>query len=172
MRIDPPAAVFLIPIGTIGPLCAVYGVAYLERHAHGATGNTHAPYALLLASMALVVSANDLLLLLIAWEMMTLNSCALVVSDHEDAAARAAGRQYLIAGHLATAALLLFIVLLVGTGSFAIGSQPRTVSHNGLLFLLALAGFGTKAGLVPVHVWLPDAHPPLHLMFPRSCQRS
>lgn len=159
-RLDPLAAVFLLPIAIVGALCAVYGVAYLRRHAPGAPiGGSLAAYNLLLASMAVVVTANNLVLFLVAWELMTLSSWALVVSDHPLAAVRAAGRQYLIAGHLATAALFLLTILLAADNStFAIdalaGGNPRS-----LLFLLAVVGFGTKAGIVPMHVWLPDAHP-------------
>ena len=168
LRLDPLAAVFLLPIAVVGALCAIYGVAYLRRHVHGGPigspigspiGGSLAAYNLLLASMAVVVTANDLVLFLVAWELMTLSSWALVVSDHPIAAVRSAGRQYLIAGHLATAALFLLSILLAADrGTFAIdalaGGSPRT-----LLFLLALVGFGTKAGIVPMHVWLPDAHP-------------
>ncbi len=159
-RLDPLAAVFLLPIAVVGALGAVYGVGYLRRHAPGGPiGGSLAAYNLLLASMAVVVTANNLVLFLVAWELMTLSSWALVVSDHPLAAVRAAGRHYLIAGHLATAALFLLSILLAADrGTFTIdalaGANPRS-----LLFLLALVGFGTKAGIVPMHVWLPDAHP-------------
>jgi len=150
LRLDPLAAVFLLPLAAVGGLCAVYGVAYLRRHAHGRPiGPSLAAYNLLLAGMTLVVAANDVVLLVVAWELMTLSSWALVVADHEDPAVRAAGLQYLIAAHIATAALVL-LALFLETGA----AVPP-----GLLFSLALIGFGTKAGIVPLHVWLPDAHP-------------
>jgi formate hydrogenlyase subunit 3/multisubunit Na+/H+ antiporter MnhD subunit len=162
LRIDPLSAVFLLPIGVIGALCAVYGVAYMRHGVHGrAQGGSFAAYNLLLASMAAVVAANDLLFLLITWELMTLTSWVLVVTDDEDPAVRGAGLQYLVAGHLGTAALLLLALLLAtGSGSFEIAAVPgRSGVSNSLLFCLALVGFGTKAGIVPMHVWLPDAHP-------------
>ncbi len=167
-RLDALASVFLLPIAVVGALCAVYGVAYLRQHAHGRPmGGSFAAYNLLLVSMAVVVTADDVLLLLVAWELMTLSSWALVVSDHDAPAVRAAGLQYLIAGHLATVALLLLGVLLASaSGTFAISAlaapaamTARAALPAGLLFLLALVGFGTKAGIVPMHVWLPDAHP-------------
>lgn len=162
LRLDPLGAVFLLPIGLIGGLCSVYGVAYLRRHGAGRSiAGALAEYNLLLASMAVVVVANDLLLLVIAWEVMTLSSWALVVSDHRDTEVRAAGLQYLVAGHLATAALLLlalFLSLDRGTFEIAALGEPRSLP-GGLLFVLVLLGFGTKAGIVPMHVWLPDAHP-------------
>ncbi len=162
LRLDPLAAVFLMPLAAVGTLGAVYSVAYLRRHAHGGPiGGSLGLYNVLLLSMALVVTANDLVLLLVAWELMTLSSWALVVSDHDDPAVRAAGLQYLVAGHLATAALLLLGLFLgSGRGTFEIAAltMPATVPAW-LLFGLALIGFGTKAGVVPFHVWLPDAHP-------------
>jgi formate hydrogenlyase subunit 3/multisubunit Na+/H+ antiporter MnhD subunit len=93
---------------------------------------------------------------------MTLSSYALVVQDHALESVREAGRRYLIAAHLATAALLLLALLLsAGSGSFELSglSSGAVAAPAALLFLLALAGFGTKAGIVPFHVWLPDAHP-------------
>jgi formate hydrogenlyase subunit 3/multisubunit Na+/H+ antiporter MnhD subunit len=163
LRLDALAALFLLPVAVVGGLCAVYGVAYLRRHAHGRpVARSLAAYDLLLASMALVVTADDLLLLIVAWELMTLSSWALVATDHEDAQVRGAGLQYLVASHLATGALLLLAVaLVVGTGSFAIGppGERALLLPAGAMFLLALVGFGTKAGIVPLHVWLPDAHP-------------
>ena len=162
LRLDALAAVFLVPLSVVGTLCAVYGLAYLRRHAQGRPiGGTLAAYNLLLFSMALVVTADHLVLLLVAWELMTLTSWALVVSDNADSGVRSAGLSYLVAAHLATACLFgLFLALAEGSGSFGIAAQAgRMPAHAGLLFLLALIGFGTKAGIVPVHVWLPDAHP-------------
>ena len=162
LRLDSLAGVFLIPVAVIGALCAIYAVEYLRYHARGRpVGGALAAYNLLLLSMALVVTASDLVLLLIAWEIMTLSSWALVIHDHRQRSVRAAGLEYLIAAHLATVALFLLVVLwAAGSGNFAIvalGSRP--IVPTGLLFILALVGFGTKAGIVPLHVWLPDAHP-------------
>lgn len=167
LRLDPLAAVFLLPVAIAGALCAVYGVGYLRAHAHGRPlGGSFAAYNLLLASMALVVVADDVLLLVVAWELMTLSSWALVVSDHETPSVRAAGLQYLVAAHVATVALLLLVLLLASAGgTFSISGlampaslAARAAAPAGVLFLLALIGFGTKAGIVPLHVWLPDAH--------------
>jgi formate hydrogenlyase subunit 3/multisubunit Na+/H+ antiporter MnhD subunit len=169
LLVDPLAGVFLVPLALMGGLGAGYGVSYLRTGHHGAHGADPARsvgaalgiYALLLGSMALVVTANDLLLLLIAWETMTLTSWALVVSDHQNPEVRAAGLEYLIASHLATAVLFfLLLALAQGSGTFEIAAlDGRSRFPSGLLFLLAVVGFGTKAGIVPVHVWLPDAHP-------------
>jgi formate hydrogenlyase subunit 3/multisubunit Na+/H+ antiporter MnhD subunit len=161
IRLDPLAAAFLLPAGVVGGLGGIYGVAYLGRHAHGAPiGGALAAYQLLLAAMALVVTADDLVLFLIAWEVMTLSSWALVVTDHSVASVRAAGIRYLVASHLATAALfLLALSLSTGSGTSEIAAlSAEATLPRGVLFLLATLGFGTKAAMVPLHVWLPDAH--------------
>jgi hydrogenase-4 component B len=161
LRLDPLAAVFLLPIAVIGAVAAVYGVAYQRDHASGRSrGASFAAYNVLLLSMAIVATADNLVLLLVAWELMTLSSWALVVEDHHDVGVRVAGIQYLVAGHLATAALLLMALLLATSNqSFAIAPLgSHAVAPAGTLFALALIGFGTKGGIVPLHVWLPDAH--------------
>ena len=163
LRLDPLASVFILPICLVGGACALYGGAYLRPYAdERPVGTPLAGYNLLLASMTVVCLADNLLLFLVAWELMTLSSYALVVHEHALESVREAGRRYLIAAHLATAALLL-LVLLLSSGSESLelsGLSPGTAAApTALLFLLALAGFGTKAGIVPLHVWLPDAHP-------------
>ena len=161
LTLDPLAAAFLAPLCVIGALGALYGGAYLRSHAEGTwPGARAAAYSLLLAAMTLVTTASNTLLFLLAWEGMTLASFALVVSEHESRAVRRAGLLYLIAAHAATAALLLlFVVLgrLPGWEGGILGGARATMSA-GMLFGLALFGFGTKAGVVPFHIWLPDAH--------------
>jgi hydrogenase-4 component B len=163
LRLDPLASVFILPICLVGGACALYGGAYLRPYGdERPVGSPLAGYNLLLASMTVVCLADNLLLFLVAWELMTLSSYALVVQEHALPSVREAGRRYLIAAHLATAALLLLVLLLsAGSGSFELRdvSLGTAAAPAALLFLLALAGFGTKAGIVPLHVWLPDAHP-------------
>jgi formate hydrogenlyase subunit 3/multisubunit Na+/H+ antiporter MnhD subunit len=162
LRLDGLSAAFLIPVAIVGALCALYGAGYIARssHARGA-GASFALFDLLLASMALVVTASNLVLFLVGWEVMTLTSYGLVVTDHEDPLVRRAGFRYLVAAHLATAALVAaFVLLAIGGGGWEI-SPPglgRAAAPAGVLFGLLLVGFGTKAGLAPFHVWLPDAH--------------
>jgi formate hydrogenlyase subunit 3/multisubunit Na+/H+ antiporter MnhD subunit len=161
LRLDPLAAAFLLPAAVVGPLGAIYGVAYLRSHAHGGPiGGSLAAYQLLLASMTVVVTANDLVLFLIAWEIMTMSSWALVVTDQGIPSVRAAGTRYLVASHLATGMLfLLALSLSAGGGTNEIGALTGEATvPKGVLFLLATLGFGTKAAMVPLHVWLPDAH--------------
>jgi hydrogenase-4 component B len=162
LQLDPLASVFILPICLVGGACAQYGGAYLRPYAgERPLGVPLAAYNLLLASMTVVCLADNLLLFLVAWELMTLSSYALVVQEHELETVREAGRRYLIAAHLATAALILLVLLLSAGGSLELSGLSRgsAAAPAALLFLLALAGFGTKAGIVPFHVWLPDAHP-------------
>lgn len=162
LGLDPLAAVFLLPVAVIGACCAIYGTAYLRRHTRGKPiGGSLAAYNVLLLSLALVVTANDLVLLLMAWELMTLSSWVLVVSDHGAPAVREAGLRYLVASHIATATLLILVLVMEGGEGTLFGAtlSPSRGMPLGVLFVLALVGFGTKAGMVPLHVWLPDAHP-------------
>ena len=158
LRVDPLAAVFLIPVCVVGAAGALYGAGYLRRYAPARPlGAGLAGWNLLLASMALVTTASNLVLFLVAWELMTLASWALVVTDHESRAVRGAGFVYLVASQLATGALLLLFLMIGPDSGWEIGTL-RVAAPAGWLFALALVGFGTKAGVVPFHVWLPEAH--------------
>lgn len=160
LRLDALSAFFLLPIFLICALAALYGTEYLEAY-RGRKSIAAAWFFLnlLAASMVVVVLAHNGVLFLMAWEMMALSSFFLVTFEDEREDARQAGWIYLVASHIGTAFLLvLFILLGKASGSldfdrFAASSGP------GLLFVLALIGFGTKAGFVPLHVWLPEAHP-------------
>jgi hydrogenase-4 component B len=165
VALEPLSAWFLVPIFGLSGLAAVYGVEYLAPAGNRKSlGSSWFFYNLLVASMVLVVLARNGVLFLFAWELMSLASYFLVTFDDEDEKARDAGRTYLIATHLGTAFLLAFFVALsqrAGSLDFAAiaaagGPEPASA---GLLFLLAVVGFGTKAGFMPLHVWLPEAHP-------------
>jgi formate hydrogenlyase subunit 3/multisubunit Na+/H+ antiporter MnhD subunit len=165
LEADPLSAFFLVPIFLLTGLAAVYGTGYLKAHdGDRPTASAWAAYNALTGAMVLVVLARNAVLFLVAWELMAVTSFLLVARDNERAEVRRAGRLYLVAGHLGTTALFLFFLLLgreAGSLDFdrlaaaGLGGYP----HAGLLLALALIGFGTKAGLVPLHVWLPEAHP-------------
>ncbi len=165
VALDPLSAWFVLPICGICGSSAIYGVQYLEVYRERKSLGSHwFFFNLLVASMLMVVTARNGILFLIAWEVMSLASYFLVIFDDEDESVLEAGRTYLIATHLGTAFLLgFFIVLARRSGSLdfdAIAAAgPADAATAGLLFLLALIGFGTKAGLMPLHVWLPEAHP-------------
>lgn len=145
--LDPLGAFFLVPLFVVGALAAVYGAGYARGRPRLAAGVN-----LLIAAMALVVLARHALLFLVAWEVMTLLAFLLVTADDDDAAVRRAGWAYLIASHLALVALL---AAFVGLGRFDFSPQAGAPA---LVLVFALVGFGTKAGVVGLHVWLPEAH--------------
>jgi hydrogenase-4 component B len=164
VEVDALSAFFLVPIFVLGALAAVYGRAYMrDVDAERSLGPAIFAFNVLLASMALVVIARNGVLFLVAWEVMALSAYVAVTFDHEHAEVRRAGWVYLVATHIGTAALIaMFVVLARGAQSydFAAFDFARTARPGtGLVvFALALIGFGAKAGLVPLHVWLPEAH--------------
>jgi len=157
--LDPLSAFFLIPMLALSALTAVYGREYLLAYAkRKSLGPPTFFFNLLVASMVGVVVARDGLLFLFAWEVMTLASYALIVFEYEDATVQRAGWVYLIAAHIGVACLFAMFLLLgraSGSLQFAAFTTPTAPT---LVFLLALVGFGVKAGVVPLHVWLPEAH--------------
>ncbi len=162
LGLDPLSAFFLLPLFLLGALAVPFAAGYLPAHAHGRDLGLHwSLLNLLLASMALVPAARDGLLFLLAWETMALVSFFLITFDDERENVRFAGWVYLTATHLSGFCLLvLFLLLGQGAGSLSFSSlaAPASVPATAL-FLLALVGFGTKAGIFPLHLWLPEAHP-------------
>ncbi len=165
LYMDGLSAFFLALIFLLGFLASVYAVGYMREFDEGRRGQS-APlfFNLLLLSMALVVSAGDMLSFLLGWEGMSLSSYFLVVFEHERAEARRAGLIYLVATHIGTGGILVaFLSLVRQTGSFSFnGFAAVPFADPALLaatFGFALLGFGTKAGMFPFHIWLPYAHP-------------
>ncbi|MBI2195204.1 MAG: oxidoreductase [Planctomycetes bacterium] len=165
IELDPLSAFFLIPTLGLSGLAALYGSEYLQAGGvRRALGPSWFFFNLLVASMAVVLVARNAVLFLMAWEVMSVSSYFLVMHESEKESVREAGWTYLVAAHLGTAFLIvLFLLLGREFGTLDFGGPGRTIAAapqvSGLLFILALIGFGTKAGFVPVHVWLPEAHP-------------
>ncbi|MHB8878563.1 MAG: proton-conducting transporter transmembrane domain-containing protein, partial [Myxococcaceae bacterium] len=164
LGIDPLSAFFLVPLFGLSALAAIYGREYL-LHYQGRKwlGPPALFFNLLVASMALVIMARSTVLFLVAWEVMTLSSYLLVVFDDREPEVRRAGWVYLVAAHVGVASLIALFLLLdrhAGGLSFeAFRAMPAAgAGFSALLFALALVGFGVKAGFVPLHVWLPEAH--------------
>ena len=159
-------AFFLLPLLLLGGLGAVYGASYLKGNAESThIGTSWFFYNMLLASMMLVVLAHNAILFLVAWETMALTSFFLVTFENKKSYVRRAGWIYMIATQLGTAFLLaLFAFLGEKAGSFSFDAFAATgaklpASVVGMGFIFALIGFGAKAGFIPFHVWLPEAHP-------------
>ena len=163
-EIDALSAFFLLPVFGLSLLTGIYGRSYLQGRDSGPAAESWFHLNMLTAAMALVIVARDGLLFLVAWEVMALSSFFLVIFDDRREPVRHAAWIYLAATHLGTAFLLVMFVLLgdlAGTSDFA-GYTAVVHGHPALsstIFVLALVGFGAKAGIVPAHVWLPEAHP-------------
>jgi len=159
------SAFFLIPVFILCALSALYGSGYMSPYFTKRNAGAHwFFFNVLLAGMALVVTARDGLLFLVAWEVMSIAPFFLVTFDDYKENVRQAGWTYLVAAHLGVIPLLaLFILLGQGAGSLSFEAFAGFASTGtlgaGALFILALVGFGTKAGFLPLHVWLPEAHP-------------
>lgn len=171
-RIDLLGSVFLFIIGVIGAVASLYGASY-SRH-YDNTYNTAylgLVYNAFVASLALVVTANDALFFLIAWELMSLSSYLLIIFEHKKKENIEAGFFYFIMMHIGAAAIIGALFTLAhsaGTTSFdywRMGQSAVPQMTANIAFVLALIGFGIKAGMIPLHTWLPRAHPaaPAHI---------
>jgi hydrogenase-4 component B len=160
-RLDALASFFLIVVNLGGAAASLFGLGY-GRHEQS-PGRVLPFFPAYLAAMNVVVLADDAFSFLVAWEFMSLTSWALVVSHHREAENVRAGYIYLLMASFGTLALLLaFGVLVGGSGHYdfaAIRGVQPTANVASAVLLLALIGAGSKAGLMPLHAWLPLAHP-------------
>ena len=172
IRLDPLAALFVLTISLVGLAASIYALGYVtEFYGRASIAVLGALFNGFLLSMTLVVIADNGFFFLIVWELMSLLSYFLVVTEHGKAEVRYAGLFYLIMTHVGTAFIILaFLIFFQGGGSFSFEAfrhpeQPLSEGMRTLVFLMVLIGFGTKAGIVPLHVWLPYAHPaaPSHI---------
>ncbi len=165
VEVDVLSAFFLLPMLGLSALAALYGSDYLLAYRHQKSlGSPWFFFNAFVAGMVLVVVARTAFLFLVAWEVMSISAYFLVTFEHEKAEVRKAGWVYLIATHLGAAFLFLAFMLLgrnAGSLEFAAFHHMPALAagSSGLIFVLALIGFGAKAGFVPFHVWLPEAHP-------------
>jgi hydrogenase-4 component B len=172
VRLDPLASLFVLTISVAGLAASIYAIGYVTKfYGRASIAALGALFNGFLLSMTLVVIADNGFFFLIVWELMSLLSYFLVVTEHEKAEVRYAGLFYLIMTHVGTAFIILaFLIFFQAGGSFSFEAfrhpaQPLPEGMRTLAFLMALIGFGTKAGIVPLHVWLPYAHPaaPSHI---------
>jgi hydrogenase-4 component B len=160
-RIDALSAFFLVVVNLGGATASLYALGY-GRHEE-APSRVLPFYPAYLAAMNLVVLANDAFSFLVAWEFMSLTSWALVIAHHRDKENMRAGYVYLLMASFGTLTLLLGFGLLAGpAGNYtfdAMRAAHPSVLLAALVLILALIGAGSKAGVVPLHAWLPLAHP-------------
>jgi len=165
LGMDPLSAFFLLCVFAVSGLAAIYGVGYLRAYVgHRRLAPAVVGFNLLVAAMVLVVLARDGIVLIVAWEFMSISSYFLVTFEHDRPDVRRAGMTYLVASHVSLLVLfVLFALLGRSDGSYDFDVLSRgNAAHAGIAnvaFLLALLGFGLKAGIWPLHLWLPDAHP-------------
>jgi len=170
--VDGLSALFISLISLIGLVSSLYAFGYV-RHFEGKynLGTLGFFYNIFLASMLLVVTSGNLLFFLVSWEIMSLASYFLVIYEHKDPSVVRAGTLYFIMTHAGTAFLTLAVLILAGaTGSFDLAViRQMSASIPDLtrlaIFVLTLIGLGTKSGIIPLHIWLPSAHPaaPTHV---------
>ncbi|PIW29235.1 MAG: hydrogenase 4 subunit B [Rhodobacterales bacterium CG15_BIG_FIL_POST_REV_8_21_14_020_59_13] len=161
LRLDALSAVFLTLLGVGGAAASIYAIGYGQHE--------HEPHRVLpfypgfLGAMTLVLLAADAFTFLLSWEIMSLLSWALVLTNHRADETRSAGYLYLVMAGFGTMVLLLAFGLMAGAEGGYDFAAMREVERSPLLAALVLAlmmvGAGSKAGLLPLHVWLPAAHP-------------
>ncbi len=163
LRLDGLSAVFLVPVLLLGATGAVYGLGYFRQAEHGGrAAKLQVFYGLAVAGMALLVTASNAIVFLVGWEVMALANFVLVHTDHERPEVQRAAFLYLAATHVGTLALFALFALLGQAAASFDFSAMQGLRADGVLgarvFALALLGFGIKAGVIPIHFWLPPAH--------------
>ena len=166
IRLDPLSAYFNVTLGVLAAAVSIYSFGYLrEMEGRRNLGVFGFLFNLLLLSLALVFTASNVFFFLLTWEVMALAAFCLISFEHEKKETRNAGVLFLVMSHAGAGLLLIaFLILTSAFGSLDFSSFHELASslspvRQGAVFLLFLLGFGVKAGLVPVHIWLPEAHP-------------
>jgi hydrogenase-4 component B len=164
LGIDALSAWFLLIVFGVGAAGALYGVSYLGRgHDRARAARAHLLLSFLLISLALVVTAAAALPFLMAWELMAIWAYLLIVYESEKPDVRQAGLLYLIVTHTATLALFALFAVWGAqahdlTFDALAAAAPVLPGQGAAVLTLALFAFGLKAGVVPLHFWLPEAH--------------
>jgi hydrogenase-4 component B len=175
VKLDPLGAFFVLIVSTLALAVSVYSFGYVRGfYGRKSVGVLAAFYNAMLLAMTLVFTASNAFFFLVAWEIMALTAYCLVSFEHEQAETRSAGVLFFIMSHIGTGCLIVGFLLLFQASGQALGSYgPDAYSFEAFrtlgdklspgrrdaAFLLFLCGFGVKAGIVPLHIWLPAAHP-------------
>ncbi len=163
LRLDALSAFFMVLVGAIAFGVSLFSVGYFRSGEGALPGLLCLQYHVFLSSMVMVMLADDAYLFMVAWETMALSSYFLVTTSHRIPEIRRAGFLYLLIAHIGAIALLLCFGVIHGEAGHyafdALRANSLSPFWGSAAFLLALAGFGAKAGLLPLHVWLPEAHP-------------
>ena len=163
LRLDSLSAYFLLLIGGVAAGVSAFAAGYFRQGEGTPPGLICLEYHVFLASIAMVVMADDAYVFMVVWETMAFSSFFLVLANHRLPEIRNAGYLYMLIAHIGALGILLcFGLLQANTGDYTFANmrqQHLTPFWGSVAFVLAVFGFGAKAGLLPLHVWLPDAHP-------------
>jgi hydrogenase-4 component B len=166
VRLDPLGAFFWLIVSLLGLAVSIYSSGYARGfYGRKSTGVLGAFFNALLLSTTLVFLAGNAFFFLIAWEIMALTAYCLISFEHEKTETRNAGVLFFIMSHIGTGCLILgFLLLFQASGNYSFDGfhllgNTMSPGKRDAAFLLFLAGFGVKAGIVPLHIWLPAAHP-------------
>ncbi|NMM10425.1 MAG: hydrogenase 4 subunit B [Polaromonas sp.] len=163
LRLDSLSSFFLMVIGGVSAGVSVFAAGYFRKGAGTPPGLLCLEYHIFLASMAMVVIADDAYAFMVVWETMAFSSFFLVMANHRIPEIRNAGYLYMLVAHIGALGILLcFGVLQANTGDYTFANmraQHLSPFWGSVAFVLALFGFGAKAGILPLHAWLPEAHP-------------
>lgn len=162
--VDRLSAFFILVISITSFAVSIYSMGYVKEYfGKKNIGYLGFLYNLFILSMIFVVSSNNAIMFLVVWELMSILSYLLVVFEHEKPETRKAGFIYILMTHIGTGFIIISFLILAGSsGSFSFETFRSAALPSYLkdiVFLSALVGFGTKAGIVPLHIWLPYAHP-------------
>jgi len=164
--VDKLSAFFILVISITAFAVSIYSIGYVrEYYGKKNIGYLGFLYNIFILSMILVVTANNVVMFLIVWELMSIISFLLVLFEHEKEEARKAGFIYIVMTHIGTGFIILSFLILAGSSgsfnfnTFNAGAAALSPGLKDAVFIFALIGFGTKAGIVPLHIWLPYAHP-------------
>ena len=167
-QMDGLSSFFLVTIYAVSFLAAIYSFHYMEDSEKPLRTAVHYFFfSILIISMALVVTAGNIITFMLSWEIMSLSSFFLVIYNHHSAENRKAGFLYFVFSHVGAMFIFAAFGIVYGyTGRFgfdAMASLPETAKI--LVFIFTFIGFGSKAGVFPFHIWLPHAHPaaPSHI---------
>jgi hydrogenase-4 component B len=165
-HIDQLSAFFLGVISLLGTVVSLFSFGYSRESIGKKNAGVFASlFNLFLLAMVLVVTAGNVIVFLLSWEIMSLVTFFLINYDHEEASSRRAGIRYIVMTHIGTAFLIvMFLLFTRNAGSFEFTAMSSASAQlpsalKNILFLCAIVGFGIKAGIIPLHLWLPEAHP-------------
>ncbi len=163
LRLDSLSAFFLLLIGGVSAGVSAFAAGYFRQGEGTPPGLICLEYHVFLASIAMVVMADDAYVFMVVWETMAFSSFFLVMANHRIPEIRNAGYLYMLIAHIGALGILLcFGLLQANTGDYTFANmrtQQLTPFWGSVAFVLAVFGFGAKAGLLPLHAWLPEAHP-------------